>query len=93
MARREEPLVFLITFLGTLSLVSLLFIRLHACFFLCFRFIGGTYGRIIGRIMVDLFGVHTTGTFPQKTVVIHARVAGSLVSAITSVFRYPLTSG
>ncbi|XP_074627638.1 chloride channel protein C-like [Acropora palmata] len=24
-------------------------------------FIGGTYGRIIGRIMVDLFGVHTTG--------------------------------
>ena len=33
MARREEPLVFLITFLGTLSLVSLLFIRLHACFF------------------------------------------------------------
>ena len=25
------------------------------------RFIGGTYGRIIGRAMVDLFGFHSTG--------------------------------
>ena len=27
-----------------------------------FRFIGGTYGRIIGRAMVDMFGVHSIGT-------------------------------
>ena len=25
-----------------------------------FRFIGGLYGRIVGRAMVDLFGVHTS---------------------------------
>ena len=28
---------------------------------LYYSFIGGTYGRIIGKIMVDLFGVHTEG--------------------------------
>jgi chloride channel 7 len=26
-----------------------------------YSFIGGTYGRIIGKAMVDLFGVHTEG--------------------------------
>ena len=25
------------------------------------RFIGGTYGRIIGKAMVDIFGVHVKG--------------------------------
>ena len=31
------------------------------------RFIGGTYGRIIGRAMVDLFGFHSTGGSVRET--------------------------
>ena len=34
------------------------------------RFIGGTYGRIIGRAMVDLFGFHSTGGSVRETKVV-----------------------
>ncbi|KAG1679037.1 Chloride channel protein A [Nymphon striatum] len=41
--------------------VCLFHLGLLGCWFIYFKFIGGLYGRFIGRLFVDVFGIHLTG--------------------------------
>ena len=51
-----------------------------------FRFIGGTYGRIIGRAMVDIFGVHSEGLYAEDFCIFISEIPMLELSTPTSMF-------